>query len=146
MSLQFALVLLRSSFISCKKRRKSVLLRRSPWSYAEGGWSCMLSFSLGRTITWRKIGSFTVVFKSCIVMVMYQSNRNFNMPHPPVHFNFWKIFVQIPLLGPKSCSSAPSKVDFWWSNAHTLGNLADSVFYLFTSFYYTSEAVYANMV
>ena len=74
MSLQFALVLLRSNFVSSKKRRKSGLLQSPPETHAEGGWSCMLSFFLGRTVLWRKIGSFTVVFKSCIVMIMYQSN------------------------------------------------------------------------
>ena len=46
-----------------------------------------------------------------VLVIMYQSNRSFNIPprQPPGHLNFWKIFVQIPLLlGLKSCSNVPT--------------------------------------
>ena len=39
-----------------------------------GEWSCMMSFSLGRTI-WRTIRSFTVLSKSCIFLVNMNLNK-----------------------------------------------------------------------
>ena len=49
------------------KKRNRVFYFEAP-PETRGGWSCMLSFCLGRTIIWRTIRSFTVLFKSCIFL------------------------------------------------------------------------------
>ena len=62
-----------------------------------------------------------VVLNSEIIMRELEPNvpvksKLQNLPPPPSlpgHFNFWKIFVQIPLLpGLKSCSNAPTRTCF----------------------------------
>ena len=55
--------------------------------------------------------------------------------HPPGHLNFWKVYENSPLTGPKSCLNAP-----------TSGKITRILFKLFSTFYYASEAVHVNMV
>ena len=53
----------------------------------------------------------------------------------PRAFDFWKIFVQIPLTGPKSSSKAPIP-----------RKITRLLFQHFSSFYYASETVHVNMM
>ena len=52
----------------------------------------MLSFSLGITIKWRSIRSFTVLFKSCIFMV------NMNLNKTILQSNTWYYISLIPFI------------------------------------------------